>query len=161
MRVVNAGNLYRSIAGVLLSLLFVSCSVSGQYEIATFDLGKQRSIQILASEYIEVTQSIYYQVKVDGKVVIPLFMICSTLDHGQLDFQALLARDGDLVGVFEKELPQEILVVHDFKTNASWPRVLSYNSTDEYYQFGAALLKQLQAEHPNLELKLGSDRACD
>jgi len=134
MRVVNAGNLYRSIAGVLLSLLFVSCSVSGQYEI---------------------------HVKVDGKVVIPLFMICSTLDHGQLDFQALLARDGDLVGVFEKEHPQEILAVHDFKTNASWPRVLSYNSTDEYYQFGKALLQQLQAEHPNLELKLGSDRACD
>jgi hypothetical protein len=132
----------------------------GEYEMANFELGQQRAIQILASRYVEVTQSFYYQVKVDGKVVVPLFMICGGIDRGQLEFRPLLARDGDLVGIFEKQYPQEILAIHDFKTNASWPALLSYGSTEEYYKYGEALLKGLQAEHQNLNLKLGADRAC-
>ena len=161
MQVFKVKNLVRSVAGVLVVLTLLSCSVSGEYEIVTFELGRQRSIQILASEYLEVTQSIYYQVKVDGKVVVPLFRMCGGIDRGQLNFKTLLAEGGDLVGIFEKRYPQDILAVHDFKTNATWPALLSYGSTDEYYKFGEALLKKLQAEHQNLDLKLSNDHACE
>ena len=72
---------------------------------------------------MEVSQSIYYQVKVDQKIVIPLCMICAGHDRGQLKFKTLLAKDGDLVGIFEQKFPQEILAIHDFKSNNSWPRM--------------------------------------
>ena len=160
MRVLKGKNLLRSITSVLFLLGFASCSASGEYELVTFDLGQQRSIQILASENLEVTQSIYYQVKVDGNIVIPLSMICGGIDRGQLEFGTLLAKRGDLVGIFEKRFPQEILAVHDFKTDASWPRLLSYGSTEAYYKYGEALLKELQAEHQNVKLKLGYKFAC-
>src|SRR5829696_6458107 len=161
MRVSNVRNLLRSVAGVLLLLIFVSCSASGQYEIVTFDVGQHRSIQILASEYWEVTQSFYYQVKVDEKVVVPLFRMCGGIDRGQLEFKTLFAKGGEFVGIYEKRYPNDILALHDFKTNASWPALLSYGSRDEYYKFGEALLKELQAEHQDLNLKLDEERACE
>ena len=101
-----------------------------------------------------------FRSKVDEKVVVPLIMICGGIAYSHLEFKTLVANGGDLVGIFEKRYPQDILAVHDFKTNASWPSVLSYDSTDEYYEFGEALLKKLQAEHRNLDLKLDNARAC-
>lgn len=160
MQVFNVRNLLCPAASVLLLLILVSCSTSGQYEIVTFDVGQHRSIQILASEYLEVTRSFYYQVKVDEKVVVPLFRMCGGIDSDHLRFKILVAQGGDLVGIFEKRYPQEILAIHNFKTNASWPALLSYGSTDEYYKFGEALLKELQAEHRDLELRLDEGRAC-
>ena len=163
MRVLNAQHyLWLRPVTVLFLVILVSCTVSGEYEIETFDLGKGRSIEILASKYMEVSQSFYYQVKVDQKIVIPLFRMCSGHDSGQLKFETLLAKQGDLVGIFEQKYPQEILVIHDFRSNASWPRMLEgYKSQAEYEQYGAALLKELQSEHKNIELKLGQERACE
>ena len=160
MQVLNVRNLVRSVAGVLLLLTVLSCSASGEFEIVTFELGQQRSIQILASEYLEVSRSFYYQVKVDEKVVVPLIRICGGIDYAHLEFKTLLANGGELVGIFERRYPQDILAVHDFKTNASWPSVRSYNSTDEYYKYGEALLEKLQTEHRNLDLRLNNARAC-
>jgi len=160
MKVFNVKTPLRSVASVLLLLILVSCSASGEYEIVTFDVGQHRSIQILASEYLEVTRSFYYQVKVDEKVVVPLVRMCSGIDSSHLRFKILVAQGGDLVGIFEKRYPQEILAIHNFRTNASWPALLSYGSTDEYYKFGEALLKELQAEHRDVELRLDEGRAC-
>ncbi|MCA1575777.1 MAG: hypothetical protein LC794_00275 [Acidobacteria bacterium] len=85
----------------LVILLALSCTgASGEYQITNFDVGKGRSIEILASEDAEVSQSFYYQVRVNQKVVVPLFMICVGHDRGQLKFQTLLAKDGDLVGIY-------------------------------------------------------------
>ncbi len=137
---------------VLFLILFVSCAASGEYEIETFNLGKDRSIELLASEDVEVSQSFYCQVKVDQKIVVPLFMICVDNNRGQLKFKTLLAEQGDLVGIFEQEYPQEILTIHDFRSNASWPRMLNgYKSPAEYEQYGAEVLKEDQAEHKNIE----------
>ena len=155
-------NLHLSGLSLLMSIILISCTASGEYEVQTFDLGKGRSIEIFASENVEVSQSFYYQVKVDQKITIPLFRICGGHDRGQLKFKTLLAKDGDLVGIFEQKYPQEILAIHDFKSNASWPRMLSgYNSPEEHEEYGAALLKDLQAEHEDIQLKLGHERACE
>jgi hypothetical protein len=70
---------------MLVLLLSFSCTgVSGEYRITNFNLGQGRSIEILASEDAEVSQSFYYQVKLDEKIVVPLFMICVGHDRGQL-----------------------------------------------------------------------------
>ena len=143
-----------SVLSVLISLLSLSCvDVPGEYEITTFDLGNGRSIEILASENAEVSQSFYYQVKVDQKIVVPLCMICVGHDRNQLKFKTLVAKDGDLVGIFEQKYPQEIMAIHDFKSKATWPA--------EHEQYGAALLSELQAEHQDKQLKLRDGRACE
>jgi len=140
-----------SVALVVLVML-VSCTATGEYEIETFDLGKGHSIEILASEDAEVSQSFYYQVKVGQKIVASLCMICVGHDHGQLKFKTLSASDGDLVGIFEQKFPQEILAIHDFKSNSSWPRQEGS---------GATLLNELQAEHKDIQLTLGHRQACE
>lgn len=151
-----------SALGVLMLLLLVSCTdLSGQYEITTFDLAKGRSIKILASEDAEVSQSFYYEVKVDQKIIVPLIMICVGHDRGQLKFKTLFAKEGDLVGVFEEKYPQEILAIHDFKLSATWPGVLSDDNRAELRQSGTLLLRDLQAEHQNIQLKLGGGHACE
>jgi hypothetical protein len=162
MQVPKAEHHLQLLSMMVLLVLLVSCSASGEYEIETFDLGNGRSIEILASNDAEVSQSFYYQVKVDGNIVIPLFMMCVGHDRGQLEFRALLAKDGDLVGIFEQKFPEEILAIHDFKANASWPRMPSeYKNPEEHEQYGAALLKDLQAEHQDIQLRLGQKEACE
>jgi hypothetical protein len=155
---------YCRLAGltVLIFLLSLSCTdLSGEYKIKNFDLGKGRSIEILASEDAEVSQSFYYQVKVDQKILVPLFMICVGHDRGQLTFNTLLAKDSDLVGIFEQKHPQELLAIHDFRLNATWPGLLSDNNPPEQKQSGTLLLKLLQVEHQNIQLQLEEGRACE
>lgn len=151
-----------SLPGVLMLLFALSCTdVPGEYEMATFDLGKGRSIEILASHNAEVSQSFYYQVKVDQKIVVPLVMICVGHDHGQLQFKTLVAKDGDLVGIFEQQRPEEMLAIHDFKSNATWPGALSPEIQTDFKSSGTLLLRDLQAEHQNLRLTLAAGRACE
>ena len=151
-----------SMLGVLILLPSLSCTdVPGQYEIVTFDLGKGRSIEILASHNAEVSQSFYYQVKVDQKIVVPLVTICVGHDHGQLQFKTLVAKDGDLAGIFEQQRPEEMLAIHDFKSNATWPGSLIPEIETDFKSSGTLLLRDLQTEHQNLRLKLAEGRACE
>ena len=73
----------------------------------------------------------------------------------------LLAKDGDIAGIFEQKHPQEMLAIHDFKLNATWPGLLSDNKSTEYKQSGTLLLEELQAEHRNIHLQLSEGRACE
>jgi hypothetical protein len=146
-----------SICALLIS---TSCEQSGEYAIATLDLGKGRSIEILASNRVEVSQGFYYQVKVDGKVVVPMFMLCTGLDNGKLKFKTIAAKGGDLVAIFEQKYPDEILAIHDFKTNVSWPRGFDRNTAMENNKIGEAFFKELQAEHPDIQLHLGQKHGC-
>lgn len=145
---------------LVLALISASCEASGEYEMETFDLGNGRSIEILASKHLEVTQSFYYQVKVNQQVVVPIVMICVGIDRGQLKFKTLFAKSGDLVGVFEQRNPQEILAIHDFKTNTTWPGAVTDGGSERYQQHEATLLQQLQIEHPEMTLKMGQNHAC-
>jgi hypothetical protein len=147
---------------VLILLVSLSCTgASGQYEITKFDLGKGRSIEILASEDAEVSQSFYYQVRVDEKIVVPLVIICVGHDRGQLMFKTLLAKEGDVVGIFEQKHPEEMLAIHDFKSNATWPGLPGPDQEAEFKLSGNLLLRDLQAEHQNMQLTLADGRACE
>jgi len=145
---------------VLSLLVLTSCEASGEYEMKTFNLGNGRSIAILASEHLEVTQSFYYQVMVERKIVVPLMMVCVGIDRGQLKFNTLTAKNGDLIGIFEEHGPQEILAIHDFEANTTWPGTIADGGPERYQQHGARLLEELQSEHPGLILKLGPHNAC-
>jgi hypothetical protein len=149
----------RNSSAVILLLLLLangSCeSRKGEYLISTLDVGSGRSIEILAANEMEVTQSIYYRVKVTGETVVPLFMMCGGYDTGKLRFKTITAKHGDLVGVFEQRYPDDILAVHDFSSNRSWPY-----GRDEHGQWGDELLGELQREHEGLKLKLGRGLGC-
>ena len=150
--------------GLSVTMLLVSFSctdIAGEYEITRFDLGKGRSIEILASEDAEVSQSFYYQVKVDGKTIVPLVMICVGHDRGQLKFNMLAAKDGELIGIFEQKRPQQMLAIHDFKRNATWPGVLSPDQEADFKMSGGLLLRDLQTEHQNKQLTLADGQACE
>lgn len=150
------------LSALMIMFISISCgSRSGEYEIVTFDLGQGRSIEILASETLEVTQSFYYRVKVDHKTVVPLYMMCAGHDKGQLKFKTIVAKGGDIVGVFDQKYPNEILVIHDFKSNASWPKTSDDKNATERNQLGEDLLKELQAEHQDIKMRLGQYYACD
>lgn len=162
MQVPKTEHYLQLLSMMVLLVLLVSCTASGEYEIETFDLGNGRTIEIFASNDAEVSQSFYYQVKVDGTIVASLCMMCVGHDRGQLKFRTLLAKDGDLVGIFEQKFPEEILAIHDFKANASWPRMpMEYKNPEEHEQYGEALLKDLQAEHEGIQFRLGHKNACE
>jgi hypothetical protein len=143
-----------------LVLLSASCEQRGEYELAILDLGKGRSFQIFATNHVEVSQGILYQVKVDGNVVVPLTLLCTGSDNGKLKFKTISAKGGDLVGIFEQKYPEEILAIHDFKSNVSWPRGFDENTPAEKAKIGEAFFKELQAEHPEIQLYLGQKHGC-
>jgi hypothetical protein len=145
---------------VCVLLISASCEQSGEYLIATLNLNKERSVEILASNRVEVSQGLYYKVKVDGKVVVPLTLMCTGLDNGKLKFKTIAAKGGDLVAIFEQKYPAEILAIHDFKSNVSWPRGFDYNTPMENEKIGEAYFKELQAEHPEIQLHLGQIHGC-
>jgi hypothetical protein len=148
------------LGALLLILTSLSCGrAEGEYELAKIDLDPHRSIEILASETMEVSQALYCQVSVDGKVVVPIFLICSGHDSGKLKFAAITAKNGELVGVFEQRFPDEILVLHDFSSNQTWP-LDRFKSLEASERLKEELLQELQAEHNDLQLKTGFSRGC-
>lgn len=81
-------------------------------------------------------------------------MICVGHDRGQLEFKTLLAKGGDVVGIFEQKRPEEMLAIHDFNANATWPGLLSQDIQTDFKLSATLHLKDLQAEHQNMQLTL-------
>ena len=96
---------------------------------------------------------------VDGKIIVPIFRICSGHDSGKLNFRTITAKNGDLVGVFEQRYPNDILALHDFNSNRTWPEARD-KSLAEVEQLRSDLLRELQAEHQNLTLQTETGRGC-
>lgn len=143
-----------------MALGLLGCERKGQYDIAKFEVEPRRSIEILASYDVEVTKSFYYRVRVDGKIVVPISMICAGHDNGQLKFNTLTAKSGELVGIFEQRYPNEILALHDFSSNRTWPEARD-KSLGESYQIRDELLEELQREHKDVEFKEGVGTGCN
>jgi hypothetical protein len=111
---------------------------------------------------MEVTQSFYYQVRVGDRIIVPICMICAGHDTGKFKFKTIVAKKGDLfslVGVYEQKYPDEILAMHDFSSNTTWPS--GKESPTHLNQLGEELLKELQVEHKEIKLKKGQDSACE
>jgi hypothetical protein len=145
------------LGSLFIALGLISCEYKGEYEIAKFEQGRNWSIEILASYDVEVTQSFYYRVRVDGKVAVPIVMICAGHDTGKLRFSAITAKNGDLVGIFEQKYPNEILALHDFSSNRTWPGSFVGESNPSGYAF----LEELQREHKDIQFKKGEGTGCN
>jgi hypothetical protein len=94
----------------------------GEFEIVVLDCGSGREIVITAARSWELTQPIYYSVRVDGKVVVPSYPIDYIQpSENASDLQFTIFSTDDLVGICYAEDTSEYLVVHDFSNNESWP----------------------------------------
>jgi hypothetical protein len=122
-------------------------------DISTLVVGKGRTIEITAASCWEISRSVYYEVKVDGNVVTPLFAM--TFDSGSDEHQyaILSAKGGSLVGVVDtSQTPHELVILHDFGSGESWPRL---RDTEVSYDEAVRkkwrdLFDQLQSENPGL-----------
>jgi len=113
------------IAGCLGGCLALINWSEGEFEIATIDCGSGREIVITAARSWEISQPIYYFVRVDGDVVVPTTCFDNNApdnDPKTLRFTHFTTADGDLVGVTYADDPSNYLIVHDFSEGASWPR---------------------------------------
>ena len=157
------GRLYIFLVIVLAALVLISsnlsCDSKGEYEIAQIKVSPRWTIDILASREIEVSQSIYYRVKVDDVVVVPVSRICSGFAGRGEQFKIFTAEAGTLVGVYEARFPNEILALHDFNKNETWPSAPT-RTRDESEQVRQDLLQRLQKEHSSLNFKTGSGSGC-
>jgi hypothetical protein len=154
----------RDISRVILAALVLisgtlACDSVGEYEIAQIKVSPRWTIEILASREVDVFQSIYYRVRVDDEVVVLTSRICSGYANRAHQFQIITAKEGTLVGVYEARYPDEILALHDFNNNETWPAAPT-RTRDENEKVRQELLDQLQKEHPNLNLNTGRGSGC-
>ena len=149
---------YRSLVLSLLVLFSnLSCALpKGHYLVTTLSVGPGRTIEILASYDIDGGRGIFYRVNVNGETVAPLSLMCVGLDTKKLKFTTITANDGDLVGIFEQRYPDDILAMHDFKSNRSWPY-----GYQEHGQWGDELLRELQEVHSDRKFQTGNGRGCN
>lgn len=157
------GRRYIFLIIVLTTLVLISstlsCDSKGEYEIAQINVSPRWIIDILASREIEVSQSIYYRVKVDNVVVVPVSRICSGFAGRGEQFKIFTAEAGTVVGVYEARFPNEILALHDFNKNETWPSAPT-RTRDESERVRQDLLQRLQKEHPGINFKTGYGSGC-
>lgn len=137
----------------------LACESKGEYEIEQLKISPRWTIDILAANDVEASQSIYYRVSVDNKVVVPVFRICGGHAGRGQQFKFIAAKEGTLVGVYEARFPEEILALHDFVKNETWPSAVT-STLEEQEEARQNLLGQLKKEHPNLNLKTGDGAGC-
>lgn len=143
-----------------------------EYTVATLDCGRGRRIVLTTWSLHEGAADLSYQVRVDGRVVVPPSHTdargyyfwegqgrIDRLDFDRLHFDTVASADGQLVGVVAREFPYTVLAVHDFATGESWPHLLREYGTTGTSSRGSlhdglrrmqAVRERLEAEHPRL-----------
>ena len=111
-------------AGILFGIISLIDRYSrGVDRVAAFALGHGRQIVFAVDRSWEVSRTLYYEVIVDGRVMVPRTSVM-TVDEKQLlglQFSIVTVNDGNMVGIVNTDRPEDFLVVHDFSTNSSWP----------------------------------------
>ena len=149
---------------ILMSVLLCSsCAVGhkiGDYvcerddEISQLDVGHGREIRMTAGVCWEISRPIYYEIKEDGRIVVPKTYIDGDGGDDEHQYRAIFAEGGSLVGVVETTGGTQVLVViQDFKTGESWPRVkddaVSYE--EKVVRRHQDLFERLRKENPELQ----------
>lgn len=81
-------------------------------------------------------------------------MICAGHDRGQLEFKTLLAKGGDVVGIFAQSVRRRCLQFMISRRMPPGPGLLSRDIQTDFKLSATLHLKDLQAEHQNRQLTL-------
>jgi hypothetical protein len=138
-----------TLGAAALSLGVSGCSK--YYRVAELDAGGGRSVSILAERDYDNTQPVYYEVRAEGRVVVPRTYISSIEpdDTKRLRLKLVWNKAGSVCGVVDERLPQKLWVLHNFKTGETWPRCES-GGLERCEQGGEALLHELQKDYPEV-----------
>ena len=96
----------------------------GYDTIEVIDCGSQREIQISVARSWEMSQPMYYSVYVDDEVVTQrTFVGAVGYDEDPYDirFQKFTDTSGNIVGIAFRDERDDYRIIHDFRTNHSWP----------------------------------------
>lgn len=98
---------------------------SGKAVVQELDCGNGRTIRISTERFPEYGKGIYYDVVEQGVIVVPCTLF-DTLPPNEstetLTYVLLSPGVSDLIGVVRSSSRSEVLVMHDFGRNRSWPR---------------------------------------
>lgn len=150
----------KTACGVLWVVTFLSCGhlAEDYFTISNFNLGQDRSVVISAASEWELSQPFFYEVRVGSEIVVSKSRICNGRVSSGVEFGTLVAEGGNTVGIFMKKYPEEILAVHNFSENFTWPGHIKGRSETEKTVLRAASIDLLQKEHPDMQLKTGNPR---
>ena len=130
---------------------------SRDYAVVTrIDGGSNRSITILLDDTPFEVPAWFYEINVGSQIVVPTCMLsrCCTSD---VKFRLLTSTDQALVGLVTETRPEVLLLLHDFNSGQSWPRPANDETWHLTLSRGHSLRDRLQADHPQLNLKLSDE----
>ena len=128
---------------------------SRSYEVVErIELGEGRSILILLDDEPFETSRPYYEIHVNGQVVVPTTFIFGCRPSGEGEFEVLSTRDNNVFALVWTKNPGVVVVAFDFATHASWPRGEDPYDWEMGLRPGRGLLDLLQAEYPQMKLSL-------
>ena len=120
------------------------------------ELGNGRSILILTSDEAFETPAWYYEVHVNGQIIVPmtfLYGACCSDDK----YEVLSSRDNNVVGLVLTKRPNELIAAHNFASGASWPRGRDTDTILQRLERGRTLRDVLQADNPPGKLILSDE----
>ena len=100
------------------------------HRIVQLEVGADRTISIYEEcGWRELSALIYYDVHVGNARVVPISEVryYDLSDIDQLTFEVIDADAGNLIGVLETSVEPQLLIVHDFASNLSWPQKDRYD----------------------------------
>jgi hypothetical protein len=143
-----------AVAGVTSLIKYLATHACDPVPISEVVVGKGRTIEITAESCWEISRSVYYEVKENGNVVTPRCVITFDSGNDEHRYAVLSAKGGSLVGVVDTtRTPHELVILHDFRSGESWPRLRDYEvSYDEAVRKKwRNLFDQLKSENPELK----------
>jgi len=140
-------------AGLISLFNYLAVHACDNVPISELVVGNGRTIEVTAASCWEISRSVYYEVKENGKVVTPLFVMTSDGGSDKHQYAVLTAKGGSLIGVIETtRTPHELVILHDFSSGESWPRL-----RDDEVSYDEAVRRkwrdrfdQLKSENPEL-----------
>lgn len=145
-------------ANILVILFAVGAIWSGFYFLASkpaegdfhFELGKGRSLDIYCEGAFlyDPPGYVYYSVRQNGRVLVPKHRFCSIgaerVPSGRVEM--VMTQDGDTVAIRRNF---NVIILHDFKTNRTWPRQFGEFQLNDYL-LAKELLERFKSEGQEL-----------
>jgi hypothetical protein len=126
--------------------------------VSRLDVGDGRSITILLDDTFLEIPGWYYEINVDGEIVVPTTLLwgCCRPEVNP-EYEILSSCDNSIVGLVWTKRPGVLLVAHDFASGASWPRQQSHDTLETGMELGRSLRDKLQVDNPQTKLALSEE----
>jgi len=117
-------------------------------------------IDIYTPHFNEIGQCLLYEVR-EGEVVRVPMAFFGTADFADevtaTSFTLITGKKGKMVGIAFVARPKEVLIIHDFTTDETWPKAGYSEHFTSTWKRGEALLAVLRTDSGRPDLKLAGE----